>query len=440
MPLAIDVVQQGTISNASLALTRLAPALQDNQQWGAHLTRIANGSDVSPRGYQDYCDRMQARTATGPKNRSVLLARALSPTICGMGERTPGENGLTLHPVYGVPYIPGTSLKGILRSWVLSQDWGSEWRDGGAAFASLFGMGGHDGAAGVVDILDALPVAPLAKGQRFLSVDVLTPHVAKYYQGVRPPDGWEGPNPVLFLVASASLSYRIVVEGQPSWVGKISEWLELALRERGVGAKSRAGYGRFECSKDDPTQRLDARLRGIGKDAVRGEAEKWLTGNPVGTSFQADFAAPQLVSVLQVLDNDWGLRKGWADRAANPKADEAKRARGRQLVSAWDQRMPQREAAAPPTEQLAPTSAAPVVVPSPPSSPYGTAAWNPPNVKKGKERETCQKVAARLERIVGTPEALTEAGVRTALDWLSENGAMAEQINRVRTAYELLEG
>src|SRR5690606_12353334 len=204
-------------------------------------TRIVESYGYVPSGYKRAFERLRARTAAGPAYRRVLLATSLAPVICGMGERTPGENGLTLHPVYGVPYLPGTSLKGILRAWVLSQNWGKDWQEGGVRFRSLFGQGGHQGEAGVVDILDALPVPK----DKLFTVDVLTPHFADYYHGKSGPLGWQGPNPVRFLVASQGVHYRLVLEGASEWLDKAAEWLALSLSERGVGAKSRAGYGRF---------------------------------------------------------------------------------------------------------------------------------------------------------------------------------------------------
>jgi len=39
----------------------------------------------------------------------------------GFGNTTPLETGLTLHRLYGVPYLPGTALKGLCRSWALEE-------------------------------------------------------------------------------------------------------------------------------------------------------------------------------------------------------------------------------------------------------------------------------------------------------------------------------
>ena len=358
MPVAQDVTGQNVGSNAGLALTKLAPPL-GSRDWSSYLERIAGVS--TPSGYDSAFNRLRARTAAGPAYRRVLLVTSLAPVICGMGERTPGENGLTLHPVYGVPFLPGTSLKGILRAWVLSQAWGSDWQEGGAYFPALFGQGGHDGVAAVVDILDALPVPSTP----MFTLDVLTPHHADYYGGDGAPLGWEGPNPVHFLAAAKGVRFRVVVEGDPAWVTKATEWLALALAERGVGAKSRAGYGRFKCeplTADHPgerdaaernasarltkTARIIADLEKYGKDALVGGIEQWLRGEAVtGPMLALLSAAPGATSkehleVVRALGVKFDLRAAWTRRLTNKKADEQRKARARAVIEAWDKLFP----------------------------------------------------------------------------------------------------
>ncbi len=361
MPLAQDLIGQNVGSNPCLALAKLAPPLK-GPDWSAHLRRIVDASVRTPSGYDRFFDRLRARTAAGPAYRRVLLVTSLAPVICGMGERTPGENGLTLHPVYGVPLLPGTSLKGILRAWVLSQTWGADWQERGVHFRAMFGQGGHDGAAAVVDILDALPVP----GTAMFTLDVLTPHHADYYQGIGAPLGWEGPNPVQFLAAAKDVRYRVVVEGDPEWVGKATDWLGLALAERGVGAKSRAGYGRFECellAADHPDERnaaqrnaaarrtkadqVVANLERLSKEELNGDIEKWLLGEDVTGRMRAvlsaasDATTKEHLDVVQAFGVKFELRDAWLNRLKNKKANEQKKARAQALIEAWDKLFPE---------------------------------------------------------------------------------------------------
>src|SRR5690606_19232521 len=38
--------------------------------------------------------------------------------VTGMGNSHPVENGFSWHPVLGTPYLPGSSVKGLLRAWM----------------------------------------------------------------------------------------------------------------------------------------------------------------------------------------------------------------------------------------------------------------------------------------------------------------------------------
>lgn len=451
MPLAQDLVGDNAGSNPGLALTKLAPPLQA-RDWSNHLGRVVAASATTPpTGYHDHFRRLRARTSAGPDFRRVLLATSLAPSLCGMGERTPGENGLTLHPIYGVPYLPGTSLKGILRAWVLSQGWGADWTEGGAHFRTIFGEGGHPGAAAVVDILDALPVP----GDIMFALDVLTPHHADYYQGRCAPLGWDGPNPVQFLAAAKGVRYRVVVEGDPAWVGTAAEWLALALAERGIGARSRAGYGRFSCEAlgaDDrderaaaernasarrtKAERAEAALRGLGKDTVRGEVEKWLFGEAVGTSVAdhlptpRETAPPDRLAPLRAVASGWHFRDAWVERANNPKADDKKKARARALIAAWDALFPAE--ATPAIVSPGAADVAGALTSTASGSRFGSARWTEP--KKGaKPNKLAEDFAARA----GQPNAPSRDAVEACLAWLRANDGKRGQLNQVRRAYDL---
>jgi CRISPR-associated protein Cmr6 len=444
MPLAHDLIHNVTISNAGLALTRLAPPLTSTA-WGDYVSRIAESA--CPPSYGTYFERCRARTAAGAPHRRVVMATSLSPVICGMGERTPGENGLTLHPVYGVPYLPGSSLKGIVRAWVLAQGWDSAWCEGGEYFDAMFGAGGHEGGSAVVDFLDALPVP----AERLLAVDVLTPHASSYYQGRSAPLGWDGPNPVKFLTAAMGVRFRVVVEGQGEWVTKATEWLCLALNERGVGAKSRAGYGRFSCevlSADDrgetkarernvgarqtATDRAILRLEARGADAVRSEVEKWLRGEKLASGFVDLFPAAldggpgALANALRTVGLRWAFRSVWQARAHRGQTDANARARAAALVDAWDRFCP------PGSTPVVP-AAPPATVSAPvPAGRFGPHEWIVP-AKGTRSFQVVDAVAGRA----GTARAHSLEAVETCLKWLAENGGKPAEINKVRQAYGL---
>jgi CRISPR-associated protein Cmr6 len=49
----------------------------------------------------------------------VLQATPAAGIVHGLGGTHVRENSLTIHPVYGFPYIPGSSLKGVVRRWFI---------------------------------------------------------------------------------------------------------------------------------------------------------------------------------------------------------------------------------------------------------------------------------------------------------------------------------
>ena len=42
--------------------------------------------------------------------------------IVGLGSENVQETNMTLHHIYGIPYIPGSAVKGVLRHWWLHED------------------------------------------------------------------------------------------------------------------------------------------------------------------------------------------------------------------------------------------------------------------------------------------------------------------------------
>ncbi len=47
----------------------------------------------------------------------IIILKNASRFVTGMGREHPLENGFTWHHTLGVPFLPGSSFKGILRAW-----------------------------------------------------------------------------------------------------------------------------------------------------------------------------------------------------------------------------------------------------------------------------------------------------------------------------------
>jgi CRISPR-associated protein Cmr6 len=181
------------------------------------------------------------RTALTSLGARTKVAQVQGRLAIGLGDESVIETAVTLHRTYGVPYIPGSALKGLAASFAHQCLEDQSWRQGGEAYQVLFGTMED---AGFVTFLDALYVPGSGHNGQALYPDVITVHHPDYYQQEDvPPADWDNPNPVSFL--SATGKYLIGLNGPSTWVDATFRILELALAAVGVGAKTSSGYGRL---------------------------------------------------------------------------------------------------------------------------------------------------------------------------------------------------
>lgn len=201
----------------------------NKKNWLSKFTGLAGDSVL----IEDFVYRRQLMVENlGGK---LVFMRTDGRFVTGTGNEHPVENGFTWHPILGTPYIPGTTVKGFLRTWLAQQ--GQE-----NLIADMFGSP-ETGVGGTV-FFDALPVTPVK-----LIVDVMTPHYSQYYQGTAFPGDWQLPNPIPFLVVDTGQSFMFSFYHRDSGPGEILDVIENNLTEAldylGAGAKTAVGYGRF---------------------------------------------------------------------------------------------------------------------------------------------------------------------------------------------------
>ncbi|NEQ32840.1 MAG: hypothetical protein F6K04_17860, partial [Leptolyngbya sp. SIO4C5] len=132
------------------------------------------------------------------------------------------------HPVYGIPYVPSSSLKGFLRAWARNAQQ--------EAFNRLLGfLEGDKAAVAAVQILDAFPTAPCLK------LDMANPQWT-----------WKG-NQVRYgtvphsLLSMAEVTLKIGLTrtsiGSAADVEVVKNWLKQAFQAEGLGSRVSAGYG-----------------------------------------------------------------------------------------------------------------------------------------------------------------------------------------------------
>jgi len=176
----------------------------------------------------------------------IYPAHVKTRMIVGLGDESVLETSITLHKTYGVPYIPGSALKGLAASYA-RQRLAEDWQKGSDAYQVIFG---NTDEAGYISFFDALYIPGTGFKKQALYPDVMTVHHRHYYQNPAiPPADWDDPNPVPFLTATGSYLIALAapeLQEQEAWIEKTFTILRYALAEMGIGAKTSSGYGRLE--------------------------------------------------------------------------------------------------------------------------------------------------------------------------------------------------
>lgn len=214
--------------------------------------------------------------------------------VVGLGSASVYETSLTLHHIYGVPFIPGSALKGAARSYYLTRvlwsqfpeeqvkvldrlldcgyeslqqlreekDWQTKMEkkltvqdkrptikllktspDEITGFREASLIFGNQKKQGKVCFLDAFPA-----GSAKIEKDIVNPHFSDYYRENAPPADYLSPQPIFFLtVKDVSFNFYLLARaGYEPLLTTAGEWLKGALTTCGVGAKTAVGYGYFK--------------------------------------------------------------------------------------------------------------------------------------------------------------------------------------------------
>lgn len=196
--------------------------------------------------------RRQALEAVGARKIELTTATRL---VVGLGLPSPLETGFLLDRLTGCPYLPGSSVKGLLRAAAELVGKG-EIEQGDRAFwshhlARIFGpeTGAESGPAkGEAAFFDAWPAA-----WPRLEVDILTPHHQKWNGGEANalPADWNDPVPVPFLTVEAGTRFLFFFrslaapERAATDLAQLEALLPIALDWLGIGGKKSSGYGYF---------------------------------------------------------------------------------------------------------------------------------------------------------------------------------------------------
>jgi len=199
---------------------------------------------------------------------SDIILKVSWRLIIGLGASHPQETSMTLHHTYGIPYIPGSAVKGITRHWIVlkfADDIARETKEDfekiidkiSSAIESdydinrqideinfkdildIFGTQKHEGK---IIFFDAFPIENIK-----LKTDIMNPHYPDYYTKNEPPTDWQSPRPIKFLTIDSNTKFQFYIAGKDKeLLDKTKKLLIEALKNYGIGAKTSLGYGIFE--------------------------------------------------------------------------------------------------------------------------------------------------------------------------------------------------
>lgn len=295
-----ELLEQGKEANFSLYFTRMTQwrenkgELKAEYQSGSKSTRngvvpIYDSAIIELGSKANNCIPFSKTILQSIHNRQtgILLERSakgdmvwefrsclLSPYVSGLGAGHPTETGIILDRNSGLPYIPASSLKGVLRlahaidiadiypELVKHKDGQFIIDDNQPTLRRYFGdmaAGEKNSARGQLVFLDAFPASlPTIKA------DIMNPHFGKYYAEQHPPEETDNPIPVKFLAVKDGVEFIFRCFASPllpSPLGAANDpvfgpfdprdedavcaMYTRALHHLGVGSKTSIGYGRF---------------------------------------------------------------------------------------------------------------------------------------------------------------------------------------------------
>lgn len=175
-----------------------------------------------------------------PNGGETLELKLETRFVTGLGAPHPTETGLSFDREVGVPFLSGSSVKGVARAAAKLLE------EPSAQLERLFGPERIDdesaSAMGDLVFLDAFPLS-----WPKLKVDIINCHHSDYYaERTKSPSESENPIPVYFLTVEAGTSWAFRFfcrSGIHS--ARAKALLSFGLQNLGAGGKTAVGYGFF---------------------------------------------------------------------------------------------------------------------------------------------------------------------------------------------------
>lgn len=288
--------------------------------------------------------RQQAAFSTVPPNQALqLIAQSNAPFTTGLGNEHPLENGFAFLNPYGLPYLPGSGVKGVLRQAareLASGQWGETygWSEEKviplmqgeleklkpvldkrrqpvmlSLIDLLFGREYKDGDSehlrGALTFWDVIPQI----AGNSLPVEIMTPHQSHYYQQKKDPKSEASisphesgsPNPISFLtvppgsgfsffitcdnarLAGLARNHTPALAQNEGWKPLLIAAFEHAFEWLGFGAKTAVGYGVMLRDKQAEEKAQQERIEQALRQA---EASRLATLSPEELAYEQELS------------------------------------------------------------------------------------------------------------------------------------------------------
>ncbi|AEF81009.1 type III-B CRISPR module RAMP protein Cmr6 [Leadbettera azotonutricia] len=268
LPLSMKDLLNRKTANFSLAFPRLVEwretdaSVKPNTDTVKSLLEIANNClDSSEDLLKAIHNRQESIINDMVRGTSLepvaIYAKLSSPFISGLGSGHPNETGMILDRNTGCPFLPASSIKGVLRiahALNLAEKDPSLVNNGEIDDKMLKKYFGTQETRGQLVILDAYPLKPPV-----LKIDIMNPHYSGYYmnQNAKGPVETEFPIPIKFLTVGEGCDFVFrafflpLASGDSDAVfteddtSAVHAMFATAFSLLGFGGKTSIGYGRF---------------------------------------------------------------------------------------------------------------------------------------------------------------------------------------------------
>ena len=189
--------------------------------------------------------------------------------VIGLGNESVYEVSMTLHHIYGIPYIPGSAIKGVVRNYIIGEKFAQDENNQidlknaekraleNQLFCNIFGCPKdsfyNESMQGKIIFFDVFPME-IPK----IEPDVMNVLYPDYYGKTEFPTDYQNPNPIFFLtVKDTTFRFMIGIKNKDNIIldndkfkeqnsnilSIVEKYLKNALLDYGIGAKTAVGYG-----------------------------------------------------------------------------------------------------------------------------------------------------------------------------------------------------